>query len=462
VAPVNKILAIDDDRAVLNYLQVFFTQSGRFQVRTSIDSTTAAALIEEFDPDLILLDIDMPDVTGIDILNDLYEKPHKPEVIVLSGVEDIKLAVRAMKLGAYDYLTKPIDTDKLLATIDHALERRNLKSEIRRLRRHLEGHDDAPFARIVTRAPQMQEVFDQTGVIAPTDNSVLVWGESGTGKELLARSIHTLSKRASAPFVPVNAGVFASELFASEFFGHAKGAFTGAVTDTSGILAKCNHGTLFLDEIGELSLAIQVKLLRVLQDGEYFQVGSTRNRQVDVRIITATNKDLREEIERGSFRPDLFYRLNVCSIFVPPLREREGDIPFLAQYFVEKYAQLHERRLNGISEDVLALLQRYRYPGNVRELENIINSAVLLESGHELTRTSLPQYLVKATQRAHARLPTGQRGDSLAERTMSEVEREHVERVLRHTSGNRTAAAKILGLSRVTLISKIKQYKLEI
>jgi DNA-binding NtrC family response regulator len=383
-------------------------------------------------------------------------------VIVLSGVEDIKLAVRAMKLGAYDYLTKPIDTDKLLATIDHALERRNLKSEIRRLRRNLDGHDEAPFARIVTRAPQMQEVFDQTRVIAPTDNSVLVWGESGTGKELLARSIHSMSRRASAPFVAINAGVFASELFASEFFGHAKGAFTGAVTDTSGILSKCDHGTLFLDEIGELSLAIQVKLLRVLQDGEYFQVGSTRNRQVDVRIITATNKDLREEIERGSFRPDLFYRLNVCSIFVPPLREREGDIPFLAQYFVEKYGQLHERRLNGISEDVLTLLQRHRYPGNVRELENIINSAVLLESGHELTRTSLPQYLVKATQRAHVRFPTGQRGDSLAERTMSEVEREHIERVLRHTNGNRTAAAKILGLSRVTLISKIRQFKLEI
>jgi len=459
---VNRILAIDDDRAVLNYLEVFFRQVSRFQVRTSIDSTTAAALIEESDPDLILLDIDMPDVTGIDILNDLCERQHKPEVIVLSGVEDIKLAVRAMKLGAYDYLTKPIDTDKLLATIDHALERRNLKSEIRRLRRDLDGHEEAPFARIVTRAPQMQEVFDQTRVIAPTDNAVLVWGESGTGKELLARSIHMLSKRAAAPFVAVNAGVFASELFASEFFGHAKGAFTGAVSDTSGILAKCNHGTLFLDEIGELSLAIQVKLLRVLQDGEYFQVGSTRNRQVDVRIITATNKDLREEIERGSFRPDLFYRLNVCSIFVPPLRERHGDIPFLAQYFVEKYAQLHERRLNGISEDVLTLLQRYRYPGNVRELENIINSAVLLESGHELSRTSLPQYLVKATLRAHPRLPAGQRGDSLAERTMSEVEREHIERVLRHTDGNRTAAAKILGLSRVTLISKIKQYKLEI
>ena len=459
---MNRILALDDDRAVMNYLQVFFMQSGKFEVKTSTDSTTAAALIEEFDPDLILLDIAMPDVTGIDILADLCEKPDKPEVIVLSGVEDIQLAVRAMKLGAYDYLTKPIDTEKLLITIDRALERRNLKSEIQKLRGHLDGHDETPFARIVTRAPQMRQMFDQIQIIAPTDNPVLVWGESGTGKELLARSIHALSRRASTPFVAVNAGVFASELFASEFFGHAKGAFTGAVADTSGILAKSNQGTLFLDEIGELSLAIQVKLLRVLQDGEYFQVGSTRNRQVDVRIITATNKDLREEIDRGNFRSDLFYRLNVCSIFVPPLREREGDISFLAQYFVEKYARLHERKLNGISEDVLTLLQQYRYPGNVRELENIVNSAVLLENSHELTRNSLPQYFLKATLRARPRVAAGARGDALAERSMSEVEREHIERVLRHTDGNRTAAAKILGVSRVTLISKIKEYKLEI
>jgi DNA-binding NtrC family response regulator len=462
VTPVNRILAIDDDRAVLNYLQVFFMQVGQFELKTSADSTSAGALIEEFDPDLILLDLDMPDVTGIDILSDLCEKPSRPEVIVLSGVEDVGLAVRAMKLGAYDYLTKPIDTDKLLATIDHALERRNLKSEVQRLQGCPDGHDETPFARTITRSPQMRAIFDQTRVIAPTDNSVLVWGESGTGKELLARSIHALSRRASAPFVAVNAGVFASELFASEFFGHAKGAFTGAVTDTSGILAKSNHGTLFLDEIGELSLPIQVKLLRVLQDGEYFQVGSALNRQVDVRIITATNTDLRVEIERGNFRSDLFYRLNVCSIFVPPLREREGDIPFLAQYFVEKYAQTHGRRLNGISEDVLTLLQRYRYPGNVRELENIINTAVLLESSHELTRASLPQYFLKATLRASVRLPRGQRGDSLAERTMLEVEREHIERVLRYTDGNRTAAAKILNMSRVTLISKIKQHRLEL
>ena len=240
---MNRILALDDDRAVMNYLQVFFKQAGRFEVKTSTDSTTAAALIEEFDPDLILLDIAMPDVTGIDILADLCEKPRKPEVIVLSGVEDIQLAVRAMKLGAYDYLTKPIDNEKLLITIDRALERRNLKSEIQKLRAHLDGRDEAPFARLVTRAPQMRQIFDQTQLIAPTDNPVLVWGESGTGKELLARSIHALSRRASAPFVAVNAGVFASELFASEFFGHAKGAFTGAVADTSGILAQSNQGT---------------------------------------------------------------------------------------------------------------------------------------------------------------------------------------------------------------------------
>jgi DNA-binding NtrC family response regulator len=459
---MNKILLVDDDRSVLNYLQVFFVQAGKFDVRCCSDSTQAAVTIESFDPELILLDIDMPHVTGIDILNYLYEKPNKPEVIVLSGVEDIKLAVSAMKLGAYDYLAKPIDTEKLLITIDRALERRNLKSEIQKLRRGQDGSDEAPFARLVTRSPQMRELFDQIGVVAPTDNSVLVWGESGTGKELMARAIHKLSRRSRAPFVAVNAGVFASELFASEFFGHTKGAFTGAVSDTPGILEKANHGTLFLDEIGELSLPIQVKLLRVLQDGEYFQVGSTRNRQVDVRIITATNKDLREQIERGNFRSDLFYRLNVCSIFIPPLRDREGDVAFLAQYFVEKYARVHERTLHGISEDVLVLLQRYQYPGNVRELENIVNSAVLLETTHELTRTALPQYFLQATRRTRSPLSLGDKGNGAAERSMSEVEQEHIERVLRHTEGNRTAAAKILRMSRVTLIAKVKQYKLDI
>jgi DNA-binding NtrC family response regulator len=460
---MNKILIIDDDPSVLRYLQVFFMQVDKFEVKCLGDSTRAFATLAEFAPDLILLDIDMPEVTGIDILHYLAEQPTKPEVVVLSGVEDVKLAVQAMKLGAYDYLGKPVDCDKLLITIDRALERRNLITEIEALRRRLPVGEESPFAPIITRSPQMLEIFDYTSKVAPTDNAVLLWGESGTGKELIARALHHLSRRRDKPFVAVNAGVFAAELFASEFFGHTRGAFTGAVSDKTGILEKSDGATLFLDEIGELSLPIQVKLLRVLQEGEYSQVGSTESRRVDVRIITATNKDLRQEIERGNFRSDLFYRLNVCSIHVPPLREREGDIPFLAQYLVEKYARTHGKPITGISEDVLDLLQRYGYPGNVRELENIINGAVLVETASELQRASLPHHFLETILRTRspgavaAEAPTGP-----AERSLEEVEREHVERVLRHTEGNRTAAARILGISRVTLIAKIRQYKLDV
>jgi DNA-binding NtrC family response regulator len=459
---MNKLLVIDDDQSVLRYLQVFFMQVDKFEVRCLSDSTRAYATLAEFDPDLILLDIDMPDVTGIDILNFLAEQPTKPEVVVLSGVEDIKLAVQAMKLGAYDYLGKPIDCDKLLITIERALERRNLISELETLRKRLQSGDENPFARIITRSPQMLEIFDYATVVAPTDNAVLLWGESGTGKELVARALHRLSRRKGKPFVAVNAGVFASELFASEFFGHTRGAFTGAVEDKTGILEKSNGATLFLDEIGELSLPIQVKLLRVLQEGEYSQVGSTESRRVDVRIITATNKDLREEIERGNFRSDLFYRLNVCSIHIPPLREREGDVPFLAQYLVEKYARTHGKAMKGISEDVLELLQRYSYPGNVRELENIINGAVLVETSSELQRASLPQHFLESILRVRPHpTPAAEALNGLADRSLEEVEREHVERVLRHTDGNRTAAARVLGISRVTLLARIRQYKLE-
>jgi len=451
---MRKILAIDDDRAILNHLQVLLMQEGKYQVKCLQDSTKAMEEIAEFQPELILLDMDMPGVTGLDILTYLAEKTDAPEILILSGVEDVELAVKAIKLGAYDYLTKPVERERLFISIDRTLERRNLKREIQTIKSEIVGeNDDGPFGKVITRSPQMRKVLDHIIKIAPTDNPVLIWGESGTGKELLAQALHKLSNRKNGPFVAINAGVFASELFASEFFGHTKGAFTGADRDKPGILEKADGGTLFLDEIGELSLAIQVKLLRVLQEGEFFRVGSTTSRSSNVRLITATNKDLRQEIQRGNFRADLFYRLNVFSVFVPPLRDREGEIPFLAQYFLQKYATMYGKKIQGISDDVLDLLERYHYPGNVRELENILNSAVLLEGSNYLTRKALPQYFLEATLR-------GYRSPALApEKTMAEVEREHIERVLKYTGGNRTAAAKILNISRVSLISKLKQYR---
>jgi len=452
---VHKILIIDDDQAILNYLEVLLMQAGKFEVQCLSESKKAFETILEFQPELILLDMDMPEVTGLDILHYLLERPDAPEILILSGVEDIELAVKAIKLGAYDYLTKPLDRAKLLISIDRTLERRTLKLKVEELRNHIEeAEEDDPFVKIINSSPQMQKVLKYIEKISPTDNPVLIWGESGTGKELIARAIHKLSKRKDKLFVAINASILASELFASEFFGHTKGAFTGAVSDKTGILEKADHGTLFLDEIGDLSLSVQVKLLRVLQEGEFFPVGSTKSRRVDVRLITATNKDLQEEIQQGNFRTDLFYRLNVSSVFVEPLRKREGDIVFLAQYFLKKYAATHNKKINTISEDVLTLLQRYHYPGNVRELENIINSAVLLETGKELTRRSLPQYFLEATLKAKYSLVDTQC------KSMVQVEKEHIERILKHSGGNRTMASKILGLSRVSLIAKIKRYKI--
>lgn len=454
---MHKILIIDDDQAILNYLEVFLMQAGKFEVQCLRESKKAYETIFEFQPELILLDMDMPEVTGLDILQFLSERPDAPEILILSGVEDIELAVKAIKLGAYDYLTKPLDRAKLLISIDRTLERRTLKLKVEELRSHLEEtEEDDPFVKIINCSPQMQKVLKYIERIAPTDNPVLIWGESGTGKELIARAIHKLSKRKDKLFVAINASILASELFASEFFGHTKGAFTGAVSDKTGILEKADHGTLFLDEIGDLSLSVQVKLLRVLQEGEFFPVGSTKSRRVDVRLITATNKDLQEEIQQGNFRTDLFYRLNVSSVFVEPLRKREGDIVFLAPYFLNKYATTHNKKINTISEDVLTLLQRYHYPGNVRELENIINSAVLLENSKELTRRSLPQYFLEATLKAKYSLADTQC------KSMLEIEKEHIERILTHTGGNRTMASKILGVSRVSLIAKIKQYKINL
>jgi len=452
-----RILAIDDDQAVLNHIQVLLMQRKGFEAKCLQNSTKAIETISEFRPEIILLDMDMPDVTGLDILEYLSEKSDAPEVLVLSGVEDVELAVQAIKLGANDYLTKPIDEDKLFISINRTLDQRNLRMEIQ----NLEGHcatrnENRPFSKIITRSPEMKKIMYYIAKIAPTDNPVLIWGESGTGKELLAQALHKLSARKERQFMAVNAGVFASELFASEFFGHDRGAFTGADRDKEGILEKAEGGTLFLDEIGELSLPIQVKLLRVLQEGEFFRVGSTKSMTADVRLITATNKDLKKEIQQGNFRADLFYRLNVFSAFVPPLRDREGDIDLLAQYFIEKHAAMYDKQVQGISDDVLNLLHRYRFPGNVRELENIINSGVLLETSKELTRRSLPQYFLEATLKGDRALGVS------PEKTMAEMEREHIKRVLKHTQGNRSAASRILNISRVSLISKIKQYKADL
>jgi len=449
---MDKVLVVDDDQAVLNYLRIFLLQAGTFDVTTLSNSTKAFDLIKTGAYDLLLLDMDMPEVTGLDILKRINEEGIDIETIVLTGVEDVSLAVAAMKLGALEYLTKPVDNDRLLTLMHTTLEQRraskNIEAELR-TEANLRFKD--AFKEIVTQDSKMRDIFTMVEKMALSDNSVLIWGESGTGKELIARAIHRISKRSGQRFVAVNAGSFANELFASEFFGYNQGAFTGATSNKRGFLEEADKGTLFLDEIGELALPIQVKLLRVLQEGEFFRLGSTRNLKVDVRIIAATNKNLHEEMKQGNFRKDLFYRLNINSVYLPPLRERAGDIPILSYHFLRRFSQTNNKKIEKISESAMKCLTQYDYPGNIRELMNIINSAVIVESSNELKKKSLPSYFLENDGFGEGGLT------DVPLKTLQEIEDEHIRRVLEYTGGNKTRAAQILGISRISLISKTKK-----
>lgn len=453
---MDKILVIDDDQAVLNYLNIFLHQAGTFDVTTLSDSTKAHETLKNGTYDLLLLDMDMPDVTGLDILKRIHEEGIDVQTIVLTGVEDISLAVAAMKLGALEYLTKPVDNDRLLNLMHTALEQRRLSRNVEsELTAAANLRFKEAFKEIVTQDVKMNDIFSLVEKMSLTDNSVLIWGESGTGKELIARSIHRISKRNGQNFVAVNAGTFASELFASEFFGYNQGAFTGATANKRGFLEEADRGTLFLDEIGELALPIQVKLLRVLQEGEFFRLGSTKNLKVDVRIIAATNKNLHEETKKGNFRKDLFYRLNINSVYLPPLRERKGDVSLLSHHFLHKFCQMNNKKIEKISEGVIKCLNKYDYPGNIRELMNIINSAVIIESTNELKKKSLPSYFLENAGFSDNELT------DVPLKTLEKVENDHIRAVLSHTGGNKTRAAQILGISRIGLIAKTKKLKTE-
>jgi DNA-binding NtrC family response regulator len=450
---MSRVLILDDDVAVLNCFQVLLTQTRRYEVEVLSDSTRAFETIAGGNFDLLLLDMDMPVVSGMDVLRRVRRDHPSLEVVVITGVGDVELAVESMKLGAHDYLCKPVEPQRLIACLDRALESFRMREELRRVRegggRHGPGFREA-FQDFITQDRSLMQTLSEVERIALSNNSVLIRGESGTGKELVARAIHRIGGRADKPFIAVNASAFASALFDSQFFGHERGAFTGAESASAGIFEEADGGTLFLDEIGDIELPVQSKLLRVLQSGEYYRLGSTRKRGADVRVICATHTDLDREIAAGRFRRDLYYRLSISSILLPPLRERKGDVELLAYHFLDAHCTANGKVLKSIAEEVMVILEGHDFPGNVRELENIIASAVVMETGDVLGVSSLPAPLRAAASRSGPP-PVGVR------RTLADMEAEHIRAVMEYTSGNRSAAARILGISRMGLLSKLKR-----
>lgn len=449
-----RILIVDDEEGIRSVLTDLFEGLGCLvNFEEQGNEGLKLALSEDFD--LVILDLSLPGCDGLELLRVLKEsKPDLP-VIMITGYASMKSALQAMRLGAYDYITKPFDLDDVQMVAERAIERYHLIDENRYLKGELK--EKYGFDNVIGLSPEAQQAYVLAARVADSSASVLVLGETGTGKEYLARSIHYQSPRAKGPFVKVSCAALSESLLESELFGHEKGSFTGAVARRLGRFEIAHGGTLFLDEIGDTTPATQVKLLRVLQEKQFERVGGSETLAVDVRIIAATNRNLKQAIAEKSFREDLFYRLNVVTITLPPLRERQEDIPELAKHFIRKYNLDTGKKINNIAPEGLSMLQRYPWPGNIRELENCIERAVIFCQGSVI----LPQHLLVSDGSAAAQPtsePSGPAGDDL--RTLQEVEKEHVTRVLRYHNYNQTRTAQTLGIDRKTLRNKVKEFGL--
>jgi DNA-binding NtrC family response regulator len=437
-----RVLVADDERNLRELVVRELARRGH-QVEGVGDGQAALERLREGPYDVVVLDMRMPRKEGIDVLRELQHFPEQPQVIVMTGFQDVATAVEAMKLGAYDYLTKPTKIEELDILIRKAAEKGQLLRDNVALRAHAPGAQ--PFDDILTRSPRMQDVLRMVDRVAPTDSAVLVLGESGTGKELVARAIHERSPRADRPFVPIHCGALPREVLESELFGHEKGAFTGAVGTKPGLIELADGGTILLDEIAEMAPDSQVKFLRVLETGMYFRVGGTRPRRVDVRVVAATNRDLADALKRGEFRQDLYYRVNTITIQLPPLRERPDDILLLAEHFLAANAAYGVKRLGPAAQ---AALEAYAWPGNVRELLHAIERAVILAKGDEIQPGDLPPEIVGTSVE-----PTPALGGSL-----ETIERQHIVATLRQVGGHRGKTAALLGIDPKTLYRKIIGY----
>ena len=440
------ILVVDDEQVHRYMLCSMFREWG-YNCIEADDGDTAVSVVERRDFDAVLMDVKMARMSGLEAFARINElKPALP-VIIMTAFSSVDDAVDLIKRGAHDYLTKPLDFERLKLTLRRALDHRQVE-ERRREPRPAPGALDTS---IIGSSPEMEELFEMISYVAPTEATVLITGESGTGKELVAETLHRNSERSAQPFVRVNCAALAESLLESELFGHEKGAFTGADRQRDGTFMQADGGTLFLDEIGETSPAMQVKLLRVLQEGELQRVGGDQTLRVDVRIIAATNRDLDREVEQGNFREDLYYRLNVVTLEVPPLRQRQGDIELLADNFIARFTEKNRRTVESVSREFIEHLTAYPWPGNVRELENAIERAVILMRGTHLTEKSLPLALQKHFQE-HPQ------GNGSRPATLQQAEKELIFQTLSETGGNKSEAARRLGITRKTLQNKLQKY----
>ncbi len=453
--PFNNVLVVDDEESMRHLLNVILTDRG-YEVRAVSNGEDALRELSSRDYDLVLSDVRMPRMDGLVLLRRALEIHPELTFIVMSAYGTHDTAIEAMKAGAYDYVSKPFKPDEVVLVLRKAEERLRLSRENRRLRSELaKGFRIENF---IGSSPALQEMLRQVRRVAPTKTTVLLTGESGTGKELVARALHELSPRAAMPFVAVNCGAIPAELLESELFGHVRGAFTDASRDKKGLAAEADGGTLFLDEIGELPLALQVKLLRFLEDEQVRRVGDTRSERVDVRVVAATARDLARAVKEGQFREDLFYRLNVVNVRLPALRERPDDVPALVEHFLAKYRRLRpEEPLTGVSPQALDVLRAHRWPGNVRELEHAVERAVVLADGPLVQEDDLPDEVRAAP--APAALEPGR--DLSVKRAFRSLEEQFIRAALDRTGGNRTRAAELLDLSYRALLYKIKEYGIE-
>ena len=445
------LLIVDDDYAHRNMLKLMLENwhYRTFEVETGED---AVDFVKKQAVDLVLCDVRMTNMDGFATLLAIHEWNPAIPVVLMTAYSSVEKAVEAMKMGAYSYVTKPLDFEVLKATLYNALEHTRLKEENTQLKQALGIAQTMPLG----KGALMRSLQEMIETVAPSEATVLITGESGTGKELVAKAIQANSLRKNQAFVTINCAALAENLLESELFGHEKGAFTGADKMREGRFVQADNGTLFLDEIGEMPLALQVKLLRVLQNGEIQRVGSDKVKIVDVRIIAATNRNLQKEVEAGRFREDLYYRLNVIALEVPALRERKDDIPLLAQKFVENFARANRKSIKGFSPQAMDMLMRYDWPGNVRELENAMERAVILTVGEYVTERSLPLAIQQMTGNMAA-VPSG----ILANKSLDDIEKEAISATLAETADNKSEAARRLGITRATLHSKLKKYNLE-